>query len=230
MSWASPWRRFSRMRRSRKGCLPAETAILTRLWNLLRKISEDIVQEGDVRSRRDNPSSSPTVEERRRRVGADRFERQDYLYAWAPALRAREQTDQGSDRPASRVPLMIEGERVRWQQVFLNLMMNAVEAMAAIPPSHRHAQHLHTRTSHEGSCRGVHNKPRTRRCRQRSSNLVSQPFFTTKKHGLGLEAFDLLDDRSIPSRPTPSLQRQGLGGVTAIVSLPLTIFYLAAAS
>jgi two-component system sensor kinase FixL len=74
------------------------------------------------------------------------------------------------------------GDRVQLQQVLLNLILNAGEAMAANPPSDRHmtiaAAHRDGTVRVSVSDTGCGLPPEAER--------VFEPFFTTKKEGLGL--------------------------------------------
>jgi signal transduction histidine kinase len=76
----------------------------------------------------------------------------------------------------------VVGDRVQLQQVLLNLILNAGEAMAANPPSDRHmtiaAAHRDGTVRVSVSDTGCGLPPEAER--------VFEPFFTTKKEGLGL--------------------------------------------
>ena len=76
----------------------------------------------------------------------------------------------------------IMGDRIQLQQVLLNLILNASDAMAGIPPAQRHltiaTAHLDSlvRLSVSDNGCGLPSDP----------ERIFQPFYTTKKEGLGL--------------------------------------------
>jgi two-component system, LuxR family, sensor kinase FixL len=82
---------------------------------------------------------------------------------------------------AENLPQVL-GDRVQLQQVLLNLILNACDAMAGNPPAHRHLTVATAR--HDGLARvsvsdngcGLPVEP----------ERIFQPFYTTKKDGLGL--------------------------------------------
>ena len=82
---------------------------------------------------------------------------------------------------AENVPQVL-GDRIQLQQVLLNLILNACDAMSANPPARRH---LTLATAHrDGAVRisvsdtGCGLPPDAER--------MFEPFYTTKTHGLGL--------------------------------------------
>ena len=83
---------------------------------------------------------------------------------------------------APRLP-PVRGDRVQLQQVLLNLILNAAEAMTATPSGERR---LTLSTAREGD--GVHVAIEDRGAGIPPGILdrVFEPFFTTKEHGLGL--------------------------------------------
>ena len=129
-------------------------------------------------------------------------------------------TDLEADLPT------ISGDRVQLQQVFLNLMINAMDAMTSTPPSER-ALSIRTRSTKEG-CIEVSITDRGPGIPPEELNRIREPFFTTKKGGLGLGL-------SISSAIVEShhgrltLSNASDGGIVATVSLP-TVAQLAAAS
>jgi signal transduction histidine kinase/integral membrane sensor domain MASE1 len=78
----------------------------------------------------------------------------------------------------------ISGDPVQLQQVLLNLIMNAIEAMNETSPSRRIVE-IRTETSTGGKIRiGI--SDRGTGVAPAHEEQVFQPFFTTKEHGLGL--------------------------------------------
>jgi C4-dicarboxylate-specific signal transduction histidine kinase len=120
----------------------------------------------------------------------------------------------------------ISGDSVQLQQVLLNLMMNAMEAMASTPPSMR-TLGIGTRTTEEGyvevsiTDNGPGMSPD-------ELNRLFEPFFTTKERGLGL-GLSICETIVRSHRGRLNLANASGGGVTAIFSLPAPL-RLAAAS
>ena len=133
--------------------------------------------------------------------------------------RIKVQTEMQTDLPP------ISGDRVQLEQVFLNLMMNAMDAMASTPPSHRTLS-IGTRATDEGyvevsiTDRGPGMSPD-------ELKRVLEPFFTTKEHGLGL-GLSICATIVRSHRGRLNLSNASGGGVTAIVSLPLPLHLVAA--
>ena len=77
----------------------------------------------------------------------------------------------------------VRGDRVQLQQVLLNLILNACEAMSATAPGERR---LTLATAHEAE--GVHLSIEDRGAGipPGAKDRIFEPFFTTKAHGLGL--------------------------------------------
>ena len=84
----------------------------------------------------------------------------------------------------SSSPCVINGDQVLLQQVFVNLVMNAMDAMAETPPARRHvtissdvraSRRRRLRARHWAGLAGT-----------RSSSTLFTPFVTTKAHGLGI--------------------------------------------
>jgi PAS domain S-box-containing protein len=113
---------------------------------------------------------------------------------------------------------LISGDQVQLQQVLLNLIMNAMEAMASTPPLKRTLV-IGTRTTAEGfvevsiSDHGPGMSPD-------ELKGIFQPFFTTKKHGLGL-GLSICSTIVTSHRGRLNLSNAKGGGATATVSLPL---------
>jgi PAS domain S-box-containing protein len=86
-------------------------------------------------------------------------------------------------RHAGKLPPVL-GDAVQLQQVVLNLVMNAMEAVAHIDPSQRRIA-IATRTT-AGNAVEVAITDSGGGIARDQQELVLQPFFTTKEHGLGL--------------------------------------------
>src|SRR5262249_14118232 len=78
----------------------------------------------------------------------------------------------------------VTGDAVQLQQVILNLLMNAMEAMCAVSPSQRRIS-VAVRLAKQGFVE-VSVTDRGRGIAPEHHALVLQPFFTTKENGLGL--------------------------------------------
>jgi C4-dicarboxylate-specific signal transduction histidine kinase len=79
---------------------------------------------------------------------------------------------------------LASGDPVQLQQVLLNLLMNAMDAMISTPMSERHIL-ISTRGS-ENECVEVLVKDRGHGIRPLKDGRLFEPFHTTKEHGLGL--------------------------------------------
>jgi C4-dicarboxylate-specific signal transduction histidine kinase len=117
--------------------------------------------------------------------------------------------------PANNLP-MISGDPVQLQQVLLNLIMNAIEAMSAKKPSER-VINITTRANEKkvevaivdsGTGLPVDDKAR-----------LFEPFFTTKQHGLGLGlsiCASIIEAHGGALR----IENNAGDGATAVVALP----------
>ena len=115
------------------------------------------------------------------------------------------------------LPLLL-GDSVRLQQVLLNLMMNAMDAMSSIKPSMRRLS-IRTRTTDEGYVE-VSIRDHGPGLAAEDLKRVFEPFFTTKKTGLGLGlSICSAIVKSHGGRLT--LSNVSDGGAIAVVSLPL---------
>ena len=117
--------------------------------------------------------------------------------------------------PANNLP-MISGDPVQLQQVLLNLIMNAMEAMSTKEPSQR-AINITTRANDKkievaivdfGTGLAIEDEGR-----------VFEPFFTTKPHGLGL-GLSICSSIVRAHGGTLSIENNAGDGATAIVALP----------
>jgi signal transduction histidine kinase len=129
------------------------------------------------------------------------------------------ETDLKTDLP----PIM--GDSVQLQQVLLNLMMNAMEAMASTPPSER-TLGIGTRTTGEGYAE-VSITDRGPGMSPDELKRLFEPFFTTKERGLGL-GLSICSTIIRSHRGRLNLSNSSGGGVTAIVSVPLPLHLVAA--
>lgn len=77
----------------------------------------------------------------------------------------------------------ILGDRVRLQQVMLNLIMNSLDAMSNIVD---HPRHLHLRSMMNGESIYVHVEDSGRGWEEQHTDSMFDPFFTTKKDGIGM--------------------------------------------
>ena len=125
--------------------------------------------------------------------------------------------------PAKNLP-MISGDPVQLQQVLLNLIMNAMEAMSAKAPLQR-VINIRTRADDNkiavavvdyGAGVAVENKTR-----------LFEPFFTTKQHGLGL-GLSICSTIVNAHGGKLSIENNVGGGATAVVTLPIQHMQVAA--
>lgn len=79
-------------------------------------------------------------------------------------------------------PLMVSADRVQLQQLLLNLMLNACEAMSSQPPG---ARRLHLATRREGT-NALLSVADSGPGLPDSVEQIFQPFYTTKPQGLGM--------------------------------------------
>jgi C4-dicarboxylate-specific signal transduction histidine kinase len=77
----------------------------------------------------------------------------------------------------------VNADAIQIQQVLLNLIINASEAMSAMPPGQRS---LHISAANVENERVVHIRVRDNGEGIENPETIFEPFFTTKKHGVGL--------------------------------------------
>jgi signal transduction histidine kinase len=112
---------------------------------------------------------------------------------------------------------LISGDSVQLQQVLLNLMMNAVEAMISTALTVRRLS-ITTRVTSEGNVE-VAVSDRGRGIAPEEQRRLFQPFFTTKERGLGL-GLSICSTIVTSHGGRLSLANANGGGATAVISLP----------
>ena len=117
-----------------------------------------------------------------------------------------------------QAPFLARGDSVQLQQVLLNLVMNAMDAMASTPIAQR-AILISTSATQAGMV-DVLVKDRGHGIRPKENGRVFEPFYTTKSHGLGLGlALCLTIIQAHQGRIT--LVNDERGGAIAKFSLPV---------
>jgi len=111
----------------------------------------------------------------------------------------------------------VRGDSVQLQQILLNLFMNAMDAMDGVAPALRIIS-VHTATTNEGGIE-VRIVDRGTGLPPSHEQIVFQPFFTTKKRGLGLGLSICASIMKLHGG-TLSLQNNVSDGATAIFRLP----------
>jgi len=121
------------------------------------------------------------------------------------------------DRQTAPDLAQVRGDAVQLQQILLNLFMNAMDAMESVAPARRTIS-VRTATTDEG---GI--EVRITDCGTgllpSQEQIVFQPFFTTKKRGLGL-GLSICASIVKLHGGTLSLQNNVSEGATAIFRLP----------
>ena len=112
----------------------------------------------------------------------------------------------------------VRGDRIQLQQVFLNLIINAADAMAAVPPEERR---ITIATKNSGDQVRVSVVDQGHGIPAEQMSRLFEPFFTTKEQGLGL---GLSISRSIIAAHSGRLWAENNldRGVTIHLTLPVT--------
>jgi PAS domain S-box-containing protein len=114
----------------------------------------------------------------------------------------------------------VSGDLVELQQVLINLIMNAAEAMASTAPSERTLS-IVTREIKEGNVE-VSVRDRGPGLSSRELKWIFEPFFTTKKGGLGL-GLSICRNIIRAHHGEISIRNASDGGLEATVSLPSNV-------
>ena len=112
----------------------------------------------------------------------------------------------------------VRGDRIQLQQVFLNLIINAADAMAAVVPEERRITIV---TKNSGDQVRVSVVDQGHGIPAEQMSRLFEPFFTTKEHGLGL---GLSISRSIIAAHSGRLWAENNldRGVTIHLTLPVS--------
>jgi PAS domain S-box-containing protein len=120
---------------------------------------------------------------------------------------------------------MTWGDPIQLQQVLLNLVMNAMDAMAATPAAQRTID-ISTRVANAGAIE-VRVGDRGPGIRAEAQDRLFQPFFTTKEHGLGL-GLTICSTIVEAHGGKLSLANRDGGGTSAAILLPAQEMLMAA--
>ncbi len=120
------------------------------------------------------------------------------------------------DLDLSAAPTIVNGDRVHLQQVLLNLVRNAMEAMAQTPPESRRVL---VRTARNDGYVEIAVKDAGQGIRDGAASQIFEPFFTTKPDGMGM---GLSISRSIVEAHGGRIAAQNnpAGGATFSVRMP----------
>ena len=119
---------------------------------------------------------------------------------------------------------VVMGDPIQLQQVLLNIVMNAMDAMAPIPANRRRIE-IRTGFDHRGYL-GVSIRDSGAGIKSGEKRLF-EPFYTTKEHGLGL-GLALCATIVEAHGGTLTLTNHDCGGAVAALSLPVQEYRVAA--
>jgi C4-dicarboxylate-specific signal transduction histidine kinase len=129
------------------------------------------------------------------------------------------ETDLAADLPS------VFGDSVQLQQVLLNLVVNAMDAMASTPEAQRRIN-ICTRETQAGNIE-VLVKDHGPGIKPADGKQVFVPFYTTKEHGLGL-GLTICSTIIRKHGGTINLRNDDAGGAVAEISLPARVMLMAA--
>jgi PAS domain S-box-containing protein len=125
---------------------------------------------------------------------------------------------------AAVLPIVF-GDSVQLQQVLLNLIINAMDAMASTPVEQRRVN-ICTRETQTGTIK-VLVKDHGPGIKPANGKRVFEPFYTTKDHGLGL-GLTICSTIIHKHEGTLNLKNDDAGGAIAEFSLPARVMLMAA--
>ena len=119
---------------------------------------------------------------------------------------------------------VVMGDPIQLQQVILNIVMNAMDAMAPTPPGHRRIE-IRTGFDHRGYLSvSIHDSGAGIKSGEKR---LFEPFYTTKEHGLGL-GLALCATIAEAHGGMLTLTNHDRGGAVATLSLPVEEYRVAA--
>jgi signal transduction histidine kinase len=193
--------------------------------SMIRSAAPDLHELGEILAdvRRDDERASEVIGRLRSLLKKAPFELKDIdlndvareTIAFLSALAiAREVDLTGVIAPA---PLPIRGDRIQLQQVILNLIVNAMDAMSGVP---RTARRITVSTARDADSADLSVSDAGPGIPVEMLNQVFDPFFTTKPHGMGM---GLSIARTIIEAHHGQLyaENRQVGGAVFYIRLPL---------